>query len=375
MNGQWIGEYKGSNNGVITLNMDDLGTHFEGIAYLLDSNGNLPTIACFLSTKSKAKNFKFKVKFINVINPATGNIDTWNNVKSIFHSEIKFPSTAKIEGSWDDKHLKIKWETDIGTHGNTTLLKSKAEKPSEYKPVVTIKNWEQFKNYVTGLKTREFLFRGQSQPWRLRTKYHRTGRANLERFLNEYRIALYKHLSARTKHLFDITIPEQNGSFFNLAQHHGYPTPLLDWTYSPFVSAFFAFREITNSETKLSVHKNKKVRIFVFNQKKWRYDFRQLNQLTSPHPHFSIMEFIAIDNERMVPQQAASGVANIDDIESYLRFMENSKKQNYLEVIELPWKERPKVMRELSIMGITAGSLFPGLDGACEELKERFFEI
>ena len=87
------------------------------------------------------------------------------------------------------------------------------------------------------------------------------------------------------------------------------------------------------------------------------------------------MEFIAIDNERMVPQQAASGVANIDDIESYLRFMENSKKQNYLEVIELPWKERPKVMRELSIMGITAGSLFPGLDGACEELKERFFEI
>jgi hypothetical protein len=32
-------------------------------------------------------------------------------------------------------------------------------------------------------------------------------------------------------------------------------------------------------------------------------------------------------------------------------------------------------MRELSVMGITAGSLFPGLDGACEELKERFFRL
>jgi hypothetical protein len=30
-------------------------------------------------------------------------------------------------------------------------------------------------------------------------------------------------------------------------------------------------------------------------------------------------------------------------------------------------------MRELALMGITAGSLFPGLDGACEELRERLF--
>jgi hypothetical protein len=30
-------------------------------------------------------------------------------------------------------------------------------------------------------------------------------------------------------------------------------------------------------------------------------------------------------------------------------------------------------MRELSFMGITAGALFLGLDGACEELAERNF--
>jgi hypothetical protein len=32
-------------------------------------------------------------------------------------------------------------------------------------------------------------------------------------------------------------------------------------------------------------------------------------------------------------------------------------------------------MRELGYMGITAGSLFPGIDGACEELRERNFDI
>jgi len=39
----------------------------------------------------------------------------------------------------------------------------------------------------------------------------------------------------------------------------------------------------------------------------------------------------------------------------------------------LPASERRHVMQELALMGITAGSLFPGLDGACESLKEQNF--
>ena len=159
-----------------------------------------------------------------------------------------------------------------------------------------------------------------------------------------------------------------------MVQHHGYPTPLLDWTYSPFVAAFFAYREISNSEA-TSTRGDKKVRIFVFDQSQWQQDWMQHSKLTPPPQHLSIMEFVAIDNERMIPQQAASSVTNVDDIESYIRGIEKDKKKRYLQVIDLPWKERPMVMRELSLMGITAGSLFPGLDGACEEIRARIFEV
>jgi hypothetical protein len=86
------------------------------------------------------------------------------------------------------------------------------------------------------------------------------------------------------------------------------------------------------------------------------------------------MEFIAINNERLVPQQSLSTVSTVDDIEGYIRSLEKSKAP-YLRVIDLPVTERPLVARELSAMGITAGSMFPGLDGACEELKERFFRL
>ena len=53
--------------------------------------------------------------------------------------------------------------------------------------------------------------------------------------------------------------------------------------------------------------------------------------------------------------------------------MESTDKRVYLRVIDLPASERQQAMHDLSVMGITAGSMFPGLDGACEEMKERRF--
>jgi len=86
------------------------------------------------------------------------------------------------------------------------------------------------------------------------------------------------------------------------------------------------------------------------------------------------MEFIAIANPRLVPQQAVITVTNIDDIEAYVLERETEADIQYLYAIDIPASEREEAMRELRFMGITAGSMFPSIDGVCEEFRERNFE-
>jgi hypothetical protein len=76
----------------------------------------------------------------------------------------------------------------------------------------------------------------------------------------------------------------------------------------------------------------------------------------------------------MVPQQALSTVTNAEDIESYIATKSAERPgRQYLHAIDLPIGQQEEALRELSTMGITPGSMFPGLDGACAQLRNRFF--
>jgi FRG domain-containing protein len=308
---------------------------------------------------------------IQAIDPTSREAVSWEKLVDKYPGAGAFSKSVEIQGAVDRDSLTLSWTTDIGVTGNCVLPRSKANEPSEIVPLE--KDWAGFKEFVCELAAKRHLFRGQKQPWRLRTPFHRSGRAVMHRFVYQDLPVLLRHISSRTKHVFNLSVGDENGAFCSLVQHHGYPTPLLDWTFSPFVAAFFAYRGISNEDAS-SAGQTKKVRVFVFDQAQWKKDWQQILFFIRPELHLSICEFMAIENERIVPQQSVSTVTNIDDIEAYIQSKESAAKR-YLTAIDLPVNDRRSAVRELRYMGITAGSLFPGLDGACEELKQRNFEI
>jgi len=103
------------------------------------------------------------------------------------------------------------------------------------------------------------LFRGHAQRcWTLKT--------TLERYLNkdEYSIKDYYNILRKINPVvesltskswglednpkFDIFSPPPGYEFMVYLRHHGFPTPLLDWTISPYVAAFFAFQDPQNED-------------------------------------------------------------------------------------------------------------------------------
>jgi hypothetical protein len=368
LNGQWIANYDGSNQGLLVVELDDRGTRYEGTAFAYDSNPALPAFAAFINTPDKAARQNLTLSLFPIdkrtLEPVT--LEQF----AAQGSGVAVPRFASATIAFDNDELSVEARTDIGTHISCRMLRSRAAEPSEYKPLSNLTTWKSFKEYVTDLPRARYIFRGQTDTLRLRTSFHRSGRADISRFQRDDVPNLYRHLTSRTKHVFDLAKPDEYGAFLNLIQHHGYPTPLLDWTYSPFVAAFFAYRHAPNDPPTQTEHGS--VRIFVFDRSQWMKDRPQIPRLRPYGLHLSVLEFVAIENERLVPQQSVSTVTNIDDIETYIKSNEQGG-DPLLQIIDLEASDRPNVMHELAVMGITAGSLFPGLDGACEELKERFF--
>ncbi len=373
MKGQWRGDFTGYASGVVTIEIDEYETHFSGRACVFQ-NGFDPIVFVaefYTPDKQLVQNLTVAIQVQQIGN---SNAVPINELNQRFPNAV-FPDNTQINLRLISSGLKVTARTFAGTTVVGTmsalLTKGSADKKSRLSADKKVKTWEKFKAMVGTLPPDRYIFRGQSVLNRLRTSFHRTNRRNLHRLEQIDIPQLHGIITSQTKHYFDLRDNLQNAAFWNLLQHHGYPTPLLDWTHSPYVATYFAFREKARPDEVAG----RKVRIFMFDRAEWQKDYLQLYALSNVMPHFTLLHPIALENPRALPQQAICSLTTVDDVEGYLQQRGAAKNKTYLKVFDLPYAARSMVLAELRLMGVTAGSLFPGIDGACEEMRFRSFAI
>jgi FRG domain len=162
--------------------------------------------------------------------------------------------------------------------------------------------------------------------------------------------------------------PEDDFQWMALMQHHGAPTRLIDFTWSPYVAAFFALQRTLadgvvwamNPAHVESSRSTKRIKVDPRIHGNFSRYFlegkRHIIWIGEPHTM----------NRRLIAQSGTFAVPGVLDVpvEEIVRDSEN-----VLAKIVLANSVREVGMRELYRMNITNATLFPDLDGLAKSLR------
>lgn len=278
---------------------------------------------------------------------------------SQYQAKLK-PSGRGFKGAWAGP-------------GGSGAIKFRPKRNRQPPPVHQCLSWSDFKEWVSISRSMHDLvcYRGHGDSrFKLATSFHRNGKQRLDRFI--YGDLTSFHDQAQTFLNRPINLQDGNdySTLLALAQHHGLPTPLLDATRSPYIAAFFAFSDFLDN---LDHRKPRPTHVRIYGFSRYFLDLHTPASvaLHFPMPYISRLRVSGIHNPRLSAQQGEFLVTNIVEIEQTIHELEENRGQIFMVAADIPTSFAIEALEDLSFMGLTPATMFPGLDGICRMLKHQ----
>ena len=199
-----------------------------------------------------------------------------------------------------------------------------------------------------------WLYRGHGNVyWGLEPKIDRAYVSKLRGKMTrvEHERILLEQFKLRARSFLD-RLPASEWEWLALARHHGLPTRLLDWTTNPLVALYFC---VTDTDA------NRDRVLYML-----RYDRPPIDVTANPDP-FAIEEKVLYQPPHISFRIAAqSSIFTAEPSEKVIRLADTRIGAFRIKYVAADCVS--SIRQELSKLGITQGSLFPGLDGIASDI-------
>jgi hypothetical protein len=237
---------------------------------------------------------------------------------------------------------------------------------------ITCESWSGYVSFLNDklLDYRSYVFRGHaSEAWKLESTLDRALKDVPKKLRSEKReqhLENFKYASRGRRGPTPPVVNDEN-EWWALGQHHALATPLLDWTESPYVAAYFAF----HSPSHVDSTKNRVV-VALSRSSVTRKCSALRNEAkktdTACDDLITFVRPMSDENQRLITQRGLfTRAPDGESIESWVKrtFAGDSDGAKLLR-ISIPNSDRVTAMKSLNRMNINHLSLFPDVYGAAK---------
>ena len=224
-------------------------------------------------------------------------------------------------------------------------------------PIIEIKSFRELIDAIEGTSNQLPIFRGQGNvSWKLIPKIGRVYnyRPTVDKSCAQDRVykeevVAFEDFKRRSIPYIN-QLPQDDWQWLALAQHHGLPTRLLDWSDNPLVAAYFACYEQYVGDSA----------IFVLNRRKISVGMKKEHPLFLKEPKLFEPQHVS---SRITVQAGLFTVHSQPHIE-----FDSSLFEKWI----LKQECLVEITTTLERLGINQHSLFPNLDGLSQMLVHKF---
>jgi len=228
--------------------------------------------------------------------------------------------------------------------------------------IVTLSSWQEFHQNVRSLKSkRGYVWRGQKKDedngWSLQSSFDRKVQTKDQHDRAKKLKLHHDNFKEAMNKSYPNVLTRDDVDIWALGQHYGLKTPLLDWTLSPYIAAYFAFNEGIDTNDRNDRYRY----VYALNRSLERLmsKRKKASEILSSDRSVPFIDKLPHPNPRFTAQKGIFTKAfHGNDVREYVHSFSRQRPSEVVIVkFRIPTKDRKKCLCELHLMNIDHTSL------------------